>query len=451
MQIRIHHLSGSKKGEVQTFQSPSVSLGRKEGNDVIFDTKLDRTVSGKHAEVRFDGGQWIFADLSSTAGSWINGTQIDTIPLTGDEEIELGSGGPCLRFEPEQPERTPRTAAMPEVTPASAPTPQRAIGQKTVGMMIQSAITKSRDNQTGRVARISFVRSVASEAVRHGSRRFKVGVAFLFVVLACAIGFLVWELQQTRAELKALNLSKLGPSEIGEWIAEQNKGSIYLLIYRTRTGFEQGFCTGFAVNQVQLLTNAHCIAQMAKLSAEGAVFFAAPNEGLGARYPVVRWRAHPAYDAAASAPTADIGSVTVNGRFHRVVALASADQISAIKSGSQIFVFGFPGDLSNVGSPVATITNGVIGRMTALNGQAAAPNQRYLLQHSAFTSKGTSGSPVFDKLGRVIAVNSGYYQGKSRVKIEHPITGKAQEANVSRDLSGYAFGIRIDLANEVFK
>jgi V8-like Glu-specific endopeptidase len=295
------------------------------------------------------------------------------------------------------------------------------------------------------------MRSVAGEAVRHGSRRFKIVVALVFVVLSGTVIFLIWELQQTKAELKDINLSKLGPSEIGEWIADQNKGAIYLLIYRTRAGFEQGFCTGFAVDNTQLLTNAHCVMQIKELTAEGAVFFVALNEGMGVRHRIVGWSAHPGYNPTSPSPTADIGVINVEGGLQRSVTLAEMSHINSLRSGSQVFVFGFPGDLSNVSSPVATITSGVVGRLTSFDGQAATPAKQHLLQYSAFTSKGTSGSPVFNKHGRVVAVNSGYYQGKTRVKIENPTTGKSEEANVSRDLSGYAFGIRIDLAREVFK
>ena len=112
----------------------------------------------------------------------------------------------------------------------------------------------------------------------------------------------------------------------------------------------------------------------------------------------------------------------------------------------QIFVFGFPGDLNDVRSPVATLTQGVIGRITTFGGKAGDAKTKQLIQHSAFTSKGTSGSPVFDKHGHVVAVNSGYYRGKSRVNIADPVTGESEEADVSRDLSGYSFSVRIDAA-----
>jgi len=51
------------------------------------------------------------------------------------------------------------------------------------------------------------------------------------------------------------------------------------------------------------------------------------------------------------------------------------------------------------------------------------------LQHSAYASEGTSGSPVFNKAGHVIGINAGGYAHEGRV------------------LTGYNFAMRIDLIN----
>jgi S1-C subfamily serine protease len=257
---------------------------------------------------------------------------------------------------------------------------------------------------------------------------------------------LVWRLLATETKVDEIALSKLGPSELGEAIAKRNAKAIYLLIARDAQGVEQGFCTGFAVASSSLLTNAHCVADIEALAPGGATFYAALNEGAGARYPVTRWISHPGYDHSSARPTADLGLLTIDGRMTELVTLARPDQLGHVAVGMQIFVFGFPGDLNNVRSPVATLTQGVVGRLTTFGGQVGDRSTQHLLQHSAFTTKGTSGSPVFDKHGRVVAVNSGYYKGRSMMRIEDPRTGVAEEAQVSRDLGGYSFGVRIDLA-----
>jgi S1-C subfamily serine protease len=451
MAIRIHHLRGASQGKIQVFEGDLVRLGRNQDNDVKFHPTHDRSASGNHAEIVREGERWIYRDKDSSNGSWgADGSRVGELVLRGGEVIEIGKGGPRVRIELGEGEalKTPAQAGpgVPEARSAPAP---GAVGSKTVGMMIQAALSKTRDGRTGKVPTVSFIREVAGEAVRHSSRTFKVVTVVIIVVLSGAVAFLVYELRQTREEIDEIAFTKLGPSEIGEWIAVANAGAIYMLIYRTRLGFEQGFCTGFAVGADLLLTNAHCVAQAESLAAEGSTFFAAPNGQTGARYRIVGWQAHPGYNQASERPTADIGSMRVEGQLPTAVALAGGDHLGTLRSGAQIFVFGFPGDLNDVRSPVATLTQGVIGRLTTFDGQAGTVASQQLLQYSAFTSKGTSGSPVFDKHGKVVAVNSGYYQGKSRVRIEDPATGKSEEANVSRDLSGYSFGIRIDLASQV--
>ncbi len=454
MGIRIHHLKGAAQGKVLSFEGKKISLGRSADHDVQFDPQMDRSVSGDHAEIARSDGKWVFRDHESSNGSWMEGKRITEVSLQGDEEIEIGRGGPVIRVEffgdgASLEEREGALQVKEIEAPGSGP-----VGSKTVGMMIESALQGTRNARTGKVARTSFIRAVAKEAANHGSRRFKIVVVCIIVVLSGSIVFLVWQLRRAREEIKEIHMistTKVGPSEIGEGIAAKNRGAIYLLLYRTRTGFEQGFCTGFAVAESTLMTNAHCIAQIEKLKGEGSVFFAALNEGRGSRYPVVGWRSHTAYNASSPRPTPDVGIVEIQGGVTSIVPLADSRHLLTLRPGAKIFVYGFPGDLSDARSPVATITDGVVGRITAFDGQAAAQGNGHLLQYNAFTSKGTSGSPVFDKYGRVVAVNSGYYQGKSRVTIEDVRTGKSEQANVSRDLSGYSFGIRIDLAGEMLR
>jgi V8-like Glu-specific endopeptidase len=447
--IRVQHLRGAHQGKVESFEGAVVRIGRRPECDVRLDPERDRSASGVHAELRREGGRWFYVDCDSSNGSFSEGRRVDRIEIRGGERIEIGRGGPLLGFELDG-----SVSAATEATPSAAAQSggaSRSPGNKTVAMMIQAALSRTRDQRTGKVPTAAFVRQVASEAVRHSSRTFKVVVVLIVVGLGAAVAFLVVELQSTKQKLDEMSVSKLGPAEIGEFIADNYGPAIYLLVYRTRLGYEQGYCTGFAVGADRLLTNAHCVAQMESLAREGASFFAMRSSAGGEQLPVVSWSKHSGYDASSPRPTADAGLLRVGGAMPVAVGLAEERHLAELRPGSQIFVFGFPGDLSDVRSPVATLTEGVVGRLTALDGQVGTPQTRYLLQYSAFTSKGTSGSPVFDKHGRVVAVNSGYYQGESRVRIENPATGRTEEAKVSRDLSGYSFGIRIDLARQVLQ
>ena len=83
--------------------------------------------------------------------------------------------------------------------------------------------------------------------------------------------------------------------------------------------------------------------------------------------------------------------------------------------------------------------------MTRLDGSHGASRHNVLIQHSAFTSGGTSGSPIFNARGRVIAVNAGSYVEPGTMHVMNPLTGRASRLRVAKQLAGYNFGIRVDV------
>src|SRR5207248_2601994 len=125
----------------------------------------------------------------------------------------------------------------------------------------------------------------------------------------------------------------------------------------------------------------------------------------------------------------------VAGGLARVVTLAPAVEYQRLSTGDPMFTYGFPGRLADAAAPEATFVEGVVGRITTLDGRGGEAKDAQLIQHSAFTSGGTSGSPIFDAEGKVVAVNTGGYA--------EAVEGKSPVA--SRTLPGYNFGMRVDL------
>ncbi|MCY7376398.1 MAG: FHA domain-containing protein, partial [Pyrinomonadaceae bacterium] len=76
----------------------SVWLGREPQGDVVFDANAVM-VSRKHAEIRRTNGNLVIHDNGSFNGTLVNDQRISApTPLYHDDEIQLGIGGPILRF-----------------------------------------------------------------------------------------------------------------------------------------------------------------------------------------------------------------------------------------------------------------------------------------------------------------------------------------------------------------
>jgi S1-C subfamily serine protease len=156
-------------------------------------------------------------------------------------------------------------------------------------------------------------------------------------------------------------------------------------------------------------------------------------------------RLHPAYrDSDAEAITPDVGVVTISGRAAVVLEIASAQELTSTGAGDDVYLIGFPGRLMDASNPAATFLAAHIGRLTNAKGRPGAFAETWLLQHDASTTKGTSGSPMFNGQGKVIAINAGgYLEGG-----DETIAGRKTEVVKA---SPYKFGMRIDLLSAVLK
>jgi len=56
--------------------TPATMIGRDEGSPIVAD---DPHVSARHAEIRFDRGQWWLRDLDSSNGTYLNGNPVRAV------------------------------------------------------------------------------------------------------------------------------------------------------------------------------------------------------------------------------------------------------------------------------------------------------------------------------------------------------------------------------------
>jgi len=124
-----------------------VRIGREPGSTILFSGDAAKVVSTRHAEIRFEGGAWVVADLQSRNGTYVNGRRVapggaPTPPLKVGDTIRLGESGPELRVA--------AVADVPEETLAEHP----ALGAKPAevrayGVTLLAAATGKRYEARG--------------------------------------------------------------------------------------------------------------------------------------------------------------------------------------------------------------------------------------------------------------------------------------------------------------
>ncbi len=501
MSLKITHTFGHSAGVVQTIMKDVVRFGRAPDGDVVFNADYDRDASANHAEARLEGGRWILVDLQSRNGTYLRGQRLaDRAPLAPGDEVTFGLKGPRVRLEFTAP--APREASAPQIVAArpaapvaAAPPPQRPaaysapvgappaysapvhaappravpvpaepagkrVGQRTMAVMISSAV----DAVRGRAPQHSAQELNAHidrqvDAATAGQKRTTIFLAFLLVCALLGLGGLILWSSQSNESIDKLrsDLAKLPPEDPRRKDIEGRLGTLHPsnasfgrnLYDRSKKGVfmlaagGEGFCTAFAVRPNVLATNAHCVVAARKHL--GSVV-ALENEGRAqVSYGVSNMTTHPGYrDADANALTPDVGIVTISGKSSIVLDLATRDEIAGSGAGDDVYMIGFPGRLMDASNPAATFLAAHIGRITNASGRPGAFADNWLIQHDAPTTAGTSGSPIFNGRGKVIGINAGgYLEGD-----DETIAGKKTEVVKA---SPYKFGMRIDLLDAILR
>jgi S1-C subfamily serine protease len=453
VKVVVEIVSGARAGSRLEFaDAQTIRLGRHPSNDVAFDPERDRDASSRHAELRReDNLMWVY-DLGSANGTKVNGRAVSQkalVPPGG--EVELGDGGPRCRIV----YQGPGAATVPPTmfkkgTPAPLP-PGTKVGARTVAMMIQQALDRSGDGKK-RLQVVAIGLGVALFLTLAG-----VVVAYKLrpppdVAIKREMVRVMEQQSRASAEERAALQKKLdemtarlataGGGTSGSQIARANHDAVFLVTVKTGAA-EEGFCTAFAVKTDRLVTNAHCVAAAEDYKKRGGAIWVVQNGHPERRLPVERMKRIGGFQPNAGAITPDVGWLKVSGDqpLRAMVSLAPSTEYLKLATGDVMFTYGFPGRLADASAPEATFVEGVVGRITTIDGRAGDVKEERLIQHSAFTSGGTSGSPIFDATGHVVAVNTGGYAEASQAGGAQPV--------VSRSLPGYNFGMRVDLVEEL--
>jgi hypothetical protein len=131
MPCQLLFLNGARAGTPVRFDQPAFWVGRDPHCELALDANADRAASARHAEIKLVGGSYKLEDHSSN-GTFVNGQRVKEAVLKEGDVLELGQGGPQLRFTVIS-ESVPATIFQPPaggmpktVAASSAPSPAPA-------------------------------------------------------------------------------------------------------------------------------------------------------------------------------------------------------------------------------------------------------------------------------------------------------------------------------------
>lgn len=224
-----------------------------------------------------------------------------------------------------------------------------------------------------------------------------------------------------------------------------------------KPGAQEGFCTAFAITpDGYLATNAHCIDAMYALLldyAESGIpvsLVAKRHEDSSTAIPLRietarRHRRHThVYSPDVAVIQMDLAAAGL-ASVPAYVQLATPEELAAVAPGQPIYTLGFPGKVMDAYRVLADFRGGNIARLTPFDTASDSPTDKHWVWHTALISKGTSGSPIFDREGHVVAVNSG------TESVEQVLTsdGSSQSVKYIYSADALNFGVRVDLLHEV--
>jgi S1-C subfamily serine protease len=437
-------LSGARAGQIEAFRKGYIGLGRHPLSDVRFDAERDLDVSSRHAAIVRKTEGFVLQDLGSRNGTFVNGQRItsDTLLRDGDV-VGFGANGPALEFAVTETEADlPSTAAAEGLAErASSPReviqaePRPTTPRPSTGVRIRAEVAR----QTAQLRRTSKVLIVLLLIVGTGFtwmqwdgrrranelRQLQVRADSLMRESRALASHFQSEMQGVRDALKAsqdettrlrreLDASGGDASSVARLrteldaaerrqralagavggvdyrsISHRNQDAVAIVLVEYTDG-ERFSGTAFAFDSLgTMVTNKHILVgeDGTKTPRRLGVVFSGSTQF---------WRG----ELVGVSPEADIGvfRVSIKGGTPRVAGLARTRE--GLERGDPVAILGYPlgFDLpmeSQGGQPIAepTLTVGTVSKALAA-----------VIQVDAYGAPGSSGSPIFDHEGKVIAM-----------------------------------------------
>lgn len=391
-------MTGARAGQVLHLDKPVIVIGRQKDADIRFDPQKDIDVSGRHAEIRLLNGQWAVADLGSTNGTFVNGERVEGArELKTGDRVQFGGSGPevDIRVHRGRPNTEERVAI--------------AVRKQTAGLrnlMIAASVVVVVAAGAGWyfIDRSSAART---EALSRALRRSD-SLSAMLQGMSAADPALVEEVQRTIQGLRAAMASASSPAvrdslrrEIDandarlrrivqmdpSSIHRQNAPAVAVLV--SEIGGVAFAGTGFSISSDGLImTNRHNVLTGSDTASRIAVKFVNTREWLPAS--VVKISDHPDEDLA-------LIRVDTEGTYPVVQGISSGTD--AVE-GASVVTIGFP---LGYETPQQGEGNDFEAKST-LNAGTVSKRTSSVLQIDSYAAHGSSGSPVFNRLGHVVGV-----------------------------------------------
>ncbi len=171
--VSLIHLSGLSRGETDELNYFPASIGSEPGLEVVVSG-----IAPRHAVLTRRGGDVVLQDSGSSFGTFLAGEAVEEAVLRDGDVIELGLGGPRLRFRHQGARQVSFVQALKWARPEGAP------------------------ERLGDTA--AFLRAVVRESAVRTSRTFRAALLVVLALGAISLGWTRWESRRLRQDIAGL-------------------------------------------------------------------------------------------------------------------------------------------------------------------------------------------------------------------------------------------------------
>jgi S1-C subfamily serine protease len=282
-------------------------------------------------------------------------------------------------------------------------------------------------------------------AVRSKQQKAGIIAAVVTLSITCIFLFLLWSQKErisgvsSQVATVARQVEDMSANDAAQ-IFKKYGAAVHFVVWEgvNSGGRNYSACgTAFAINASgRFATNAHVARPVAEeCLKKGKTAVLVSQEGQ--KYPVTASRYHPHYSEGRG-HTPDVGVLTANvpAGAPVIVEVATDTELRQLEVGSPLCYIGFPvfqeSDYDSLKKVNARVYQGRLNRLLTLAEERGEFGVQQLLEHDMFSWGGASGSPIFDKRGKVVAL---HFAGNL-------VDGKRSPASPK-------WGIRVDLLREV--